>query len=77
MPVTITRPCAARIRSIAAAKARAEAVAQRGGKRVDAAAFRVERAQGGIDRRLRAVAGHVGWFGLGHAEVSVPCHSRD
>ena len=45
-------------------EARAQAVAQRGGERIDAAAFRVERAQGGIDRRLRAVAAHIGGLSL-------------
>ena len=50
---------------------RAQPVAQRGGERVDAAAFGVERAQRGIDRRLRAFAAHIGWLWSGHAEVAV------
>ena len=55
---------------------RAKAVAQRGGERIDAAAFGFERAQGGIDRGLRAFAAHVGWLGSGHAVVTILDQSR-
>ena len=45
---------------------RAQPVAQGARERVDAAALGVERAQRGIDRRLRAGAAHVGWPGSRH-----------
>jgi hypothetical protein len=44
--------------------------------RIDAAAFRVERAQRGFDRRLRAVAAHIGWLKFAHAEVTAPYLSQ-
>ena len=50
----------------------AKTVAQRGGERIDAAAFRIERAQRGFDRGLRALAAHIGSLRFDHSHFPFP-----